>query len=505
MTMPHMKNASIISGIIGVLIILAIVLGLGNTIFIRPSYNLIGTILSAPIFAIAIVLAAVLAVIGLFGNKVGFYVLGGAFAVIGLGSLIFQPYLNDRAVYQASAVEITEDADSLSFAERVPFDVASAVSNRSLGDTQGDATGRIKTVPSDSTYTTSVIRRGIAKGYESVQVMDLPMYGSFNFSENVKFCAYNENANLRLGGGWFNNNMEMRAYRKVSALNPTVRIDYDDAFAVCDGEVPMLYMPATKLVWKGVAAYRVPAGVVTYNGSNGEFNFEKNMEVDGISIYPISLAYEQRSSTRASGNLIDYWRGVVGWEGTDKDADDVNSGNSTEFSMASADDSSKTAYVTPLTPRGGSTSVVGLSTVDSHKVEYGKLNPLVIHSYSSPRQAPSTISSDLISTEFEGYRAQGLTVFEVVPSRDGNWTVSIGKNQSILYRAVIDHNGKMLELTDAEGAVGSSAEDAEGEESASVSKPVSEMTVDELAELSNLVNEELAERARAAEAPAEEG
>lgn len=506
------KSMLTVAIVVAVIVALVVVIVLANTIAIRASYDLITFLLSSPLaFAFGIP-AIILLGLGWWsysrasGHRAKHVPLFAVGTALGLGAFIslafVQGYLNDRALYMASNVEQQADADTLSFAERVPFDVAAAVSSRSLGDTQGDGTGIIKSIPSDSTYTTSVIRRGFFQGYESVQVMDLPMYGAFSFNEHVSFCDYDESARLRLGGAWFNNSMDMRAYREVSAMNPTIHIAEVDSFATCEDGTPILHMPATKLAWKGLGSYRVPAGVVTYNGSTGELDYHETLELDGQSVYPITVARNQRLSTHASGSIIDYWRAVVGWEGTSKDGDDVNRGNSSEFSLAAADDNTATSYVSPLTPRGGSTSVVGMSTVDASTVERGKLNPLIIHTYDSPRQAPSTIASDLISTEFEGYRAEGLTVFEVVPTRDGNWTVSIGKDQSILYRALINPDGKLIEMTNSSGTTEEVSTDGEStEEPATNSKPLADMTTDELVELSNEVTIELGERARAGEAP----
>lgn len=511
--MKKLFEKSMITIIVAAAVIVALagVLVLANTIAIRTSYNIITFFLSNPIALACGIPATILLALGWWhythpsshrATHVPLFAVGSILALSSFISMAFvQGYLNNHALYAASSVEQQDDADNLSFAERVPFDVAAAVSSRSLGNTQGDGTGIIKSVPTDSTYTTSVIRRGFFQGYESVQVMDLPMYGAFSFNEHVSFCDYDESARLRLGGAWFNNSMDMRAYRKVSAMNPTIHIDEVDAFATCQDGTPILHMPATKLAWKGLAAYRVPAGVVTYNGSTGELEYHENLELDGQTVYPITVARDQRLSTHASGSIIDYWRGVVGWEGTGKDGDDVNSGNSSEFALAAADDSTDTSYVSPLTPRGESTSVVGMSTVDSSQVESGKLNSLIVHTYESPRQAPSTIASDLISTEFEGYRAQGLTVFEVVPARDGNWTVSIGKEQSILYRALINPDGKLIEMTNSTGEAEETTSDNNNpDEPTAVTKPLTDMTTDELVELSNEVTIELGERARAGEA-----
>lgn len=428
----------------------------------------------------------------------------------------FQSYLGAKGMLNSTEVTTETDAAELSFNERVPYDVAQAVSDRSLGDTSGNSTGSVKSIPETGEYTTSVIRRGMFQGYESVQTMKLPEYGAANTNSAVKFCKYDENAKLRIGGMGLNNNLTMKVYMKTS---PSTKLDPEDAVAICvaDGKdsagkdiyTPMLYAPLTRL--EGFfSPHRVPAGVAVYNGRTGELKIEENIENSPVAVYPVSIAKEQRESLAAEDQFTDYLFKRAGFDDTSKDGDDPNKGNNTEFAMKSSD-SDDTVFVTPLTPRGSSSSIVGLSTIDSNTVKSGTLNPMMIHRYEegTTRDANSTIAATIISTTLEGYKANGLSVFEVVPSTDGTWTASIGKDQSILYRAHIAADGHTVTLVDASGRetvgnLGESASEGDteipaGESPELTGKPLDQMTPDELKNLADQITSELAERASASQ------
>jgi hypothetical protein len=438
-------------------------------------------------------------------HHVRFYVLAGITLVTAFLVIPVQSFLNTSGTYNSTQLNMTTDAASLSFTERVPFDVADAVSDRSLGDTLGNSTGTVKAIPMSNEYTTSVIRRGIFQGYESVQTMRLPLFGAANTNNDVTFCKYSESAGLRLGGMGLNNNLNMRILQQTS---PSTLLDASDAVAYCKAkDEPVLYVPLTKLEG-GLFPHRVPAGVAVYNGKTGVLTIEKDVRNAPVPVYPMSLAKDQREALAAGNGFMDHYFKRAGFETTAKDGEDPNSGNNTEFAMKSAADETKGLYVTPLTPRGSSSSIVGLSTIDSNSVENGKLNALNVHRYEEgkTRDANSTVSATIVSSVLEGYKANGLTVFEVVPSKDGTWTASIGKNQSILYRANIAADGHTVKLTDASGneTKGDLGDPSTGEttptEDANVpvpstGKPVSEMTPDELKALADSITSELAKRA----------
>lgn len=414
---------------------------------------------------------------GIFG--IGWLIVGGTF-------IHFQ---QESKMADSLVVEKTSP-NELDFRDRAPFDVATATSSRTLGDTTGDATGSLKAIPTagkNGEYTTSVVRRGFAKGYESTQTLTPPLFGA-STSKDVRFCEFDEDNELRFGGALFNNNLKRAIIHKTG---PGIQVDQDDAFVVCDKKTPIVYAPVT--TQKGFAVTnRVPAGVVTYNGKTGELNYEKNYK-GTLPVYPNTVATQQRESLTASGSFFDWVFNRAGWETTEADANDPNGVNRADFSMSNPDGTTH-HYVTPLTPRGDSTSIVALSTVDGSNMKNKTLNPIQVYKYESgeSRQANSSIAARITGDVLGGYKAQGLSVFEIVPSSDGNWVASIGKDQSILYRALIKEDGTITLSDKAEDAQGDSKPKADAK--VKLDKPIEEMDEEELKDLGNQILDELAKR-----------
>lgn len=414
-----------------------------------------------------------------------------------VGSIVmmtFSGYLNAKSYYNAS-VEVNEVSDStdLDFRKRPAYDVATAVSNRTLGDTTGDVSGKVKAIPrlgDKGLYSTSVVRRGINKGYESIQVMDLPLYGSTS-NKNVSFCDYSENAKLRFGGALPGNSLTRAIYWKTS---PSVKASKADAVAVCEDDGPKLYVPLTKRTGFFVSK-RVPAGVAIYDGKTGELSIEDEYKGE-LPLYPSSVAEAQRESAQASGSFPDYLMKRAGFEDTSKDEEDPNGENRAEFGLSSRD--GKNSYlVTPLTSRGSTSSLIALGLVDSDHLKNGELNEYTVNRFpkGESRQANSSTAAKIMGEELGGYKAQGLTVFEIVPEENGDWTASIGKNQSILYRANITPEGDVT-LYDSNGDKLSGNDDKDDDSpDMKTDKPLDQMSNKELKELGDKILDELADRA----------
>lgn len=477
-----------------------------NTIWVTLGHFLARMFVAAPILGIGLLVIVIAFIVGYLMESRGSRdtaalaaPIGVTFGVIGLVIILFgsfsTSFFNASATYNASTVKIEKSADTLSYDERVPFEVATAVSSRSLGDTTGEANGSIRAIPGTGEFSTMVVRRGFVQGYESVQVMGLPLYGSFDMKEDVSFCKFDaDKAGQRFGGGWFTNSLSMRAYNAVG-MNPLTFIHANDSFSVCDGDTPVMYIPVVKMKTNGFTSYDVPAGVVIYNGKTGAITYEADFKLDGKPVYPQSIAEAQLNSVRASQGYNDYFFGRAGFETTSQsDEDDVNGSNNGNFALSPAD-SGKAEYVTPLTPRGASSSVVGIAQSKADTVENGKLNTLIINKYSTSRQAPSTVASNIVSGVLSGYKSSGLTVFEVIPSIDGGWTASIGKNQNILYRAVISADGDTELFSDPNAGKTDSNDNENTVVENTTGKNVSEMTNDELRTLANSILDELATRA----------
>ena len=418
---------------------------------------------------------------------------GGVVALGGIlvATMVF-PYLRLQAVYNESVQVVTEE-QAPSFKQRQPFDVASAVSNRTLGDVQGNATGVIKSVPAHDIFTTSIERRGPFLGYESIQQMTISPFGTTGNS-GVQTCDFSESAKLRFGGFLPVNNLKRAIYWKTS---PTTQADMKDSVFVCEDDKPMIYVPLTKV--EGFPfGHPVPGGVAVYDGSTGDLTIQDEYKGD-LPLYPSSVAEYQRKSTQARESWWRYMTGRAGFEDTSKDEEDPNGENRAEFSLGS-EDGKTSYYVTPLTPRGASSNIVALGTVTSDaQVKAGELNPYTIYRYPSEevRQANSSVATTITGDILAGYKSSGLKVFEVVPAEDGSWVASIGKEQSTLYRAVIAV-GSITLYNESGDVVGTNAKPVEGEEgdesAASTAKELSEMSDEELVQLIKDASDELGSR-----------
>lgn len=418
-------------------------------------------------------------------------------------------YYPNVQMYKNTEWEYLDDGDSLSYQARTPYEVAMAVSNRSMGDTTGNSSGHVKAIISKDVYTNNISKREWFSGYEATQVMDLPLYGSPSTSD-VSFCNYSEEAGLRLGGLWGVNSLNSAIYSNVG-LNTF--FNSGDAFAYCEEGEPTFYIPLKKL--KGIVfPYQVPAGVAVYNGSTGSLEILEESDVE-MPVYPLSLAAKQRASLYASNGAKGFFMRYAGFDTSDyavncymKDDKEVcEKGNNSEVTLKNLD-TGKTEYTTLLTPRGSSDSIVGVMTVEQGKVEKNVLNKVQIHRYENSRPALSTVSADIISDSFEGYKASGLKIFEIVPFENGEWSASIGKEQSILYRAVISEDGtitlydsKMGKVEEVNKVEEFDKDDVVAE--FSISGSLSEMTVEELEEYADQlltevsqVHEELVKRTK---------
>lgn len=442
--------------------------------------------------------------------------LGGIFGIVVI--VLWSVASYNRALLYLDTVEVLDDVEAteISFRERAPFDVATAMSTRNMGDTTGNATYYMKSIPAageHGMYSTSITRREMFSGYERTQYMEVPLYGQAQ-NDKVQLCDWSDDASLRFGGAVPSNNLVRAIYQKTPGH---VSVLQEDSVAVCEGETPVLYAPLSKL--SGFPfAISVPAGVAIYNGETGDLTIEENYDGE-IPVYPSFIAENQRLSTQAMGGFWDYnFLHRSGWEDTSGDSGDPNGANRAEFNLAS-EDADTTYKVTPLTRRGDVHNIVAVGTVEANTVQSGELNTYEVQRYKEGeyRQANSSVADTITADILGGYRAQGLTVFEVIPSRDGTWTATVGKSQSINYRAVIDQHGDVTLYdskgdrvgggsTSDDGAVTEDEDATENTTDLDLGKSLDDMSPDELREAMDMILDELAERAQQAsveEVPAE--
>jgi hypothetical protein len=436
--------------------------------------------------------------IGAAGSSIG-YVGAVLFAIGGIASIVFLPYAAAHK-YADSVKEVSSSIPN--YEQRYPYGPATQSSQRNLQNVTGNAQFT-KSLPGESehgTWNTAIVRRGIGVGYEVVQTMDTPLYGEIKSSE-VKLCYFDQNASLRLDGFLPVNNLA-RAINWATPAN--VDFDETDVYSYCDGKTPIVVVPL-KQVSGFFGATWSAYGDAVYNGKTGQLSIltdsDEIAKLKG-SVYPLTLAEDTRNAYQASGDIWAFWQGRSGYETSSSDSDDPNAGNDAEFNLREKD-SSRTDFVSPLTPRGSSKNIVALGVVDARKVVPGTRNTLVIHRYAGEqiRQATSAVENNIKADyTLDGAWASGLTVFEIVPEANGNWVASIGKTQTVAYRAYIDAKGN-TKLYDASGTliapIGSATETAPtGSDTGApaANSDLSKLTPAQLQQLGTEILKELARR-----------
>ena len=419
-----------------------------------------------------------------------------ALAVVGAILLwVKLPYDTNRQ-YVADAKATTS---TISYDQRAPAHVARESSNRNLQNTTGTAqtTKSLADVGKYGQWNTLVVRKGPFVGYETVQSLAIPLYGNVK-SGDVRLCAFTPSASLRLGGSMPGNNLDRAV---LAATPPDVTFDTNDVYSYCDGSTPKVVIPLKELDGWYAASWSA-YGVAVYNGHTGKLRILKTTTGIPGPVYPLSLAETQRSAYNASGDFWDYAFGRSGYNDTIGDKGDPNGENATEFGLR-VTGTHRINYVTPLTPRGDSSSVVALSSVTANTVTSGHRNPLIIQKYSNAktRTANSAVAQNLKSQySWMSDWASGMQIFEIVPSENGTWTASIGQSQSVSYRATIKADGSAV-LYDQNGTEVTRtgvtpAKLTSGGTVPAAGDDLSKMTPAQLHDLAARVLDELASRAK---------
>ncbi|WIB65431.1 hypothetical protein [Curtobacterium sp. MCBD17_040] len=464
-----------------------------------------------PLLVMAVLLAATFIVRGAAAGIAGTF-LGLAL----VGTIIFawvpHNYQVDR-LYLGDVKTVNHTAPS--FGERTPFKVADTSSTKNLGNTTGTALNvkSLNDQAKNGLWDALVQRRGFGAGYESVQSQDIPLYGEATPSD-VTTCNFSRSAKLRIGGGLWSNSLG----RHIDELTPpTVTFTKGDVYGFCDGSTAKVVVPLSRIegFWNTSETFY---GDAVYNGSTGQLSIVTAAHTITAlpgPVYPQSLAARQRAALRALGSFSDYWFNRAGYDDTSSDSGNPDAFNPTELGLRQTSTGHAT-YVTPLTPPGSSNSVVALSVVDASVGTHGTRNPITVFKYDKKhaRQANSSVASEVrqSSSWLTGW-ASGLKVFEIVPGRKNEWVASIGQSQGVVYRAVIDENGKST-LFDEDGnivtstgtqAAGSSGNASSNDSSigdtSSAGGDLSKMTPAQLQALANRITEELTKRAASASAP----
>lgn len=464
-----------------------------------------------PVFTIGFITAVVTGLISWYRYNQGDHDFLDIFGVIAILSLVtgvvfmlfVSPFFVLRSYASANEVVQIESQDDtrIGYNQRAPFDVAQYASTKFMGDSDGDATNIVKALPAyadkNGIYTTSIKRRGFLQGYESTQMMDVPLLGSMS-NEDVRKCNFSPEAKMRLDGSWPTINLVRKIYTKTPI---SVKVVRDDAFAYCHNDDPYVVAPLSTIKG-GFFPHRAPYGIAIYNGTTGEVSIHKDLKesglMPGLPLYPKSVAALQRESIKTEDGYMSYLFSRGGYETTDGDENSPNAGNNKEFSLASIVDDYESHFVTPLTARGSSQNIVALGDVVSSDFTSGELNTYNVMKYpdGQAREAASTIADRIISEKFDGYKAGQMSVFEVAPASEGRWVATIGRDQSIRYRAYIFPDGR-IDLIDAQGKKENNPAEDEGGEVSSIDTGIdfTNMSNDDIAKIVNDALRELTVRA----------
>lgn len=451
-------------------------------------------------------IGVVIAVIGWFflseAGRVMSIVAAIALAITSLvmASLV-APYQTAKKYYESSTTT-SSDTVTPSFAERAPAEVAALTSNKALMDITGDSvlTKSLADVGEHGHWNTLVIERGWFKGYEVVQNLDVPLFGTAQ-NKDVQFCEFAETATLRDGGTVPSNNLARSIFTKVP-LN--VSYASEDIYAYCnDADEPVVVVPLQQISGFMFTTCR-PYGVATYNGKTGELNVLRDAdEINELPgpVYPLSLARQQRESLVANGTWWEmYVEQVSGF---------VAATENPEVNLRRMD-SDDTDFVTPLMPRGSSASIIATSNVPATTMTPGEYNTLVVSKAPSENVRPgnSTLVDDLKTrySYMPDMANDTIHVFEITAGKNGGWVVSLGREQSVNYRAYVSPSGNEVELYDrngnliAQGSSSNKSDDGSGETASEgvewTGSNVSGLSNEELTELGHAVMDELAKRSK---------
>lgn len=443
----------------------------------------------------------VIGLVGLIGvmasekKRIIFGSIIAASVIFGILFTVPANYNRLNAYYNASVTY--EDGMASSYEERSPFEVAQRTSAGNLMNHTGNIQ-ETKALPSEGdhgNWNSLLTTRGPFQGYEAVQNSDYPLFNTPNPQTDIKFCEFDRNNTLRNDGSMPHNNLSRSIYGMVP-----LNVDYNagDIYSYCNAEgEPVVVVPLSQ-----IDGFFYPTwsyyGIATYNGKTGALDVmtdkDEINEVPGP-VYPMSLAAIQRESITAGGDFWSYFFGTFGY---------VSATDNAEVNLRSVDDGSY--YVTSMSPRGSSSSVVAVAEVSSDTVSGDKYNPLVLNIFpnAKERSANSTLRDQIFSdyAYMPDFNNSEVEVFEITAGKDGSWVASIGRSQSVMYRAYISSSNEIT-LVNKNGTViakGNVApETGNGEPGEVTVTPVpgsdlSGLSTDELKQLGNAVMDELAKR-----------
>ncbi len=229
-------------------------------------------------------------------------------------------------------------------------------------------------------------------------------------------------------GTWWNSISSL-----VKSKDITYYIDLDDIYGDCLNNEARIVVPLQKT--RGLSLIRYPAGIAVFD-QYGNMNIYQNAEdAKGIygPVYPISLAEAQRKSLTTGHGFISWLVSEYGYDATD-DAKSPNLGNESEFTVVSlSGEAAGQYYVTPLTPKGSSQSIVGMGIVNADDVTSGQYNKFVFARYKAPMEGLQNIATNFRAGHKEIDWASGHQVFEIVPGSGESYVGYVGQGTVVKY------------------------------------------------------------------------
>lgn len=364
-------------------------------------------------------------------------VAGAGLAIFALFAL---PYMRAAAYAESTSVisaseQTTEQVGTFDY--RLPYAVARAQARTAVDGIPGaELTDNTRYVPTEDDVTgeaggkfyTLVEGRSALGKYAAVAEQTYIGGGRTTATQ----CTFSDSASGETLGGWFNHNLG----REISAAKRWVNWSSSDAYGYCEDGVPLVVVPLK--AQSGWLSTEAPYGAAIYNGYTGELVIERDpAKIPGKSSYPMSLAERQLASSGATEGWWPWIRGIAGYKAADGTAEQM-------VLRRTVDGRSHASYTTQVSFQGSTTSIVGISTLDSSDWVPGQRADLVTHRLPQQWQSAEAIVKRIENDYRNIPNWQNLHVSEIAPAAATQFNTTIGNEQNVAY--AIRGNGDLQDM-----------------------------------------------------------
>lgn len=220
---------------------------------------------------------------------------------------------------------------------------------------------------------------------------------------------------------------------RVRKQNFTYFIEEKDIYGDCVDGHARIVVPLQYVQWPALVLH--PAGIAVIDDQNQiTYYVEDEIPADIYGpVYPLSLAKNQRESLTTGRGFFSWIFSEFGYDAPDGE-ESPNMGNESEFNLVSLSGSAPGMYhVSPLTPKGGSESLVGYSVVSSDTLIPRQYNQVYFLRYPTPRDGLRTMADNLSVNHAEIDWASGQTIFEILPGPGDSFVGYVGKGTAVKY------------------------------------------------------------------------